>query len=79
MTIELHAGMSHRAMIEAMLHNAGHRGVCATWFLKNYMPTYSQRIGELKRKGLKITTKVCDREGHSHNSRQLIYVLEKED
>lgn len=71
---------THSARIERMLRTAGPRGVCATQFLSVYMPTYSQRIGELKRsKGLNITTHPCDNEFHGHESRQIVYVLEADD
>jgi hypothetical protein len=69
--------MTQADEIEQMLSGAGAYGVCATVFLANYMPTYSQRIGELKRRrGLTITTKRCDHPGHNHNHNQLVYVLE---
>ena len=68
---------THGQQIEIMLRDAGSRGVCATTFLGNYMPTYSQRIGELKRrKGLNITTARCADPNHAHKSRQIRYFLE---
>ena len=64
--------------IECLLRDAGAKGVCATTFLGLYMPTYSQRIGELKRrKGLRIITRPCvlGWPHAQHNSRQRRYYL----
>ena len=72
------AGMSHIDTIERMLRAAGVEGVCATTFLALYMPTYSQRIGELKRrKGLNIITRRCALgwPHTQHNSTQRRYYL----
>ena len=64
--------------IERMLRDAGVKGVCATTFLTLYMPTYSQRIGELRsRRGLRIITRPCvlGWPHNQHNSRQRRYYL----
>ena len=45
------------------------QGVCGVTFLGYYMPTYSQRIGELRRdKGYTITAIECPYGHHTHNS-----------
>lgn len=65
----------HRERIIAMLRS-NPIGVCATSFLAAYMPTYSQRIGELKVKGWVIVTERCTQ--HDHDSKQIQYRLVKE-
>ena len=51
-------------------------GVCGIRFLENYMPTYSQRIGELRRrKGYTITAIECPYGHHTHNSNIGTYQL----
>ena len=70
--------MTQADTIESMLRTAGAKGVCATTFLRAYLPTYSQRIGELKtRKGLNIITRRCvlGWPHEAHNSRQRRYYL----
>ena len=43
-------------------------GVCGITFLQNYMPTYSQRIGELVRvRGHTINPIPCPNPTHTHN------------
>ena len=70
--------MTQSDTIERMLRTAGEKGVCATTFLGAHMPTYSQRIGELKkREGLRIVTRPCvlGWPHAEHNSRQRRYYL----
>ena len=51
-------------------------GVCGIRFLENYMPTYSQRIGELVRvKGYTINPIPCPHDWHKHNSNIASYQL----
>ena len=51
-------------------------GVCGNRFLSNYMPTYSQRIGELRRdKGYTINPIECPYGWHNHNSNLATYQL----
>lgn len=60
--------------IEHMLRTAGPYGVCGATFLENYIPTYSQRIGELKRnKGLTIRSEPC--KVHAHEGSIARYFL----
>ena len=40
--------------------------ICGIRFLNEYMPTYSQRIGELKRKGYDIERVSCPYPYHTH-------------
>ncbi len=40
--------------------------ICGNRFLQEYMPTYSQRIGELKRKGYVIQRVECPHLYHTH-------------
>ena len=40
--------------------------VCGTAFQKAYMPTYAQRIADLKKRGYDIKSEKCDMLGHSH-------------
>lgn len=42
----------------------GETGVCGRTFLLNYMPTYSQRIGELRREGYIIESETCTLHDH---------------
>jgi len=41
--------------------------VCGTSFLKEYMPTYSQRIAGLRKKGYDIKSEKCDNLQHTHS------------
>ena len=51
-------------------------GVCGSMFLRNFMPTYSQRIGELRRnKGYTIIPVPCPYDWHQHNSNIATYQL----
>lgn len=51
-------------------------GVCGTFFLENHIPTYSQRIGELRRhKGYTIITIDCPYSWHTHGSNIATYQL----
>ncbi len=51
-------------------------GVCGITFLQTYMPTYSQRIGELRRnKGYTIIPVPCPYDWHQHNSNIATYQL----
>lgn len=43
-----------RYKILETLKEAGDRGVHSFYFYKNYLPTFSQRIGELVKEGYKI-------------------------
>jgi hypothetical protein len=52
--------------------------VCGTAFLEAYMPTYSQRIGELTRdKGYRIYRVECPHDYHRHQSGIATYALSK--
>lgn len=41
--------------------------VCGTSFQKEYMPTYAQRISDLRKRGYDIVSDKCDMLGHSHS------------
>lgn len=41
--------------------------VCGTTFQKKYMPTYAQRISDLRKRGYDIVSEKCDMLGHSHS------------
>jgi len=41
--------------------------VCGTSFQKEYMPTYAQRISDLRKRGYDIKSEKCDMLGHSHS------------
>jgi hypothetical protein len=61
--------------ILAMLR-AEPEGVCGVTFLQTYMPTYSQRIGELRRdKGYTIIPIECPYSWHTHNGNIGTYQL----
>jgi len=49
--------------------------VCGTTFLGAWLPTYSQRIGELRKKGYGIERIKCPNEFHRHKSQIATYVL----
>ncbi len=49
--------------------------VCGSEFLSVYLPTYSQRIGELKKKGYGIERVKCAKDWHNHQSGIATYVL----
>lgn len=51
-------------------------GVCGTAFLRMYIPTYSQRIGELRRAGHQISRETC--RIHAHEGAIGYYTLEGE-
>ena len=44
-----------------------HSWVCGTSFQKEYMPTYAQRISDLRKRGYDIKSEKCDMLGHSHS------------
>ena len=51
-------------------------GVCGSIFLADFMPTYSQRIGELRRdKGYTIIPVPCPYAFHKHNGNIGTYQL----
>lgn len=50
-----------------MLRDAGGLGVCGSTFLMAYLPTYSQRIGELRRDGWQITSARCKVHPHKRS------------
>lgn len=49
--------------------------VCGSQFLAAYMPTYSQRIGELTKRGYGIERVECKRDYHRHQSNIATYLL----
>lgn len=68
--------MTHKERILNMLNSRYPGGVCATEFLEAFMPTYSQRIGDLKKEGWPVYTRRCGQMFHRHESRQIEYYLD---
>lgn len=55
-----------------------HGPTCGSEFLSVYLPTYSQRIGELiRRKGYRIYRVECHKDYHNHTSGVATYELSK--
>lgn len=57
---------TQRERIEAAMVRTG--WICGSHFLRNYMPTYSQRIGEMVAIGLPIERGICSNPGHKHKA-----------
>ena len=55
---------THPERILAMLRQGP---VCGSEFLEVYIPTYSQRIGALKKKGWRIYRVECPWHHHNHS------------
>jgi hypothetical protein len=51
------------------------KAVCGTFFLDEHIPRYAARVGELRAQGHNIVTRSCEHPWHSHNTRQIEYVL----
>ncbi len=67
--------MTQHDIILAMLRQGP---VCGNQFLRAYLPTYSQRIGELiRRKGYRIYRVKCPYSEHSHQSGIATYELSR--
>jgi hypothetical protein len=66
--------MTQHERIIKMLQTAP---VCGSTFLEAYMPTYSQRIGELRKKGYRIYRVKCPYDEHRHQSGIATYELSK--
>lgn len=62
-------GETDKERIEHVLRIGDGLWVCGSAFLEAYMPTYSQRISEMRRAGLPIETGACRNEHHDHRSR----------
>jgi hypothetical protein len=54
--------------ILSLLAGANGRWICASAFYAIYLPTFSQRIGELVKEGYAITRGRCDNPAHKHRS-----------
>lgn len=65
--------MTQHDTIIKMLQQGG--TVCGSEFLSVYLPTYSQRIGELKKKGYRIYRVECPHDWHNHTSNIATYEL----
>jgi hypothetical protein len=63
---------SHRDHILSMLLDGP---VCGTTMLREYMPRYAARIGELRNDGYNIKTVTCKVGTHEHRTRQVQYEL----
>ncbi len=50
------------------------RPVCGTMFLEIHIPTYSQRISELRAEGYDIQRVPCPYENHTHTKKIATYV-----
>lgn len=62
-----HGPYTQHERILQLLRQAGATGVCGRTFLQAYLPTYSQRIGELKRQGYEITSERCTAHPHGRS------------
>lgn len=69
--------ITQRVLIGRILTMAEGRWVCGSEFYANYMPTYSQRIGELVRGGAPIARAGCTNPEHRHEGNLAQYRLEK--
>ena len=49
--------------------------VCGTSFQKMYIPTYSQRVADLIKKGHRIDRVSCDLDHHRHKGNVFMYRL----
>lgn len=66
--------MTQHERIIKMLHDGP---MCGSTFLAAFMPTYSQRIGELNLKGYRIYRVECPYDEHAHQSGIATYELSK--
>jgi len=58
-------GTQHEKILAVLEYSRG-AWVCGTAFMANYIPTYSQRIGEIIKQGGKIERGLCSNPGHKH-------------
>jgi len=70
---------THKDKIVDALTQVEGRWLCGTTFLRAYLPTYSQRIGELKNDGFNIESRACDNPTHEHRSSVAMYRLVADD
>lgn len=47
--------------------------ICGVEFQKEFIPTYSQRITDLRKRGWNIESDVCDKTSHNHTGRVAMY------
>lgn len=69
--------MKEKTQIEKVLSKLQINGtwICGTEFQKEFIPTYSQRISELRKKGWEIESDICNRTTHSHKGSVAMYRL----
>jgi len=49
---------------------------CGSTFQRMYLPTYAQRISELKKLGYNIMARPCDDKSHTHTGQVAQYTLQ---
>lgn len=57
---------THPENIRRVLQYAPGVWVCGSAFYANFIPTYSQRIGKMRRDGDPIARGICSNPGHRH-------------
>jgi len=50
---------------------------CGSTFQRMYLPTYAQRISDLKKLGYNIIARPCDDKSHTHTGQVAQYTLQK--
>jgi len=58
-------GTQHEKILTVLEYSTG-AWVCGTAFMSNYLPTYSQRIGEMVKAGADIERGFCTDPSHKH-------------
>lgn len=71
-------GTKQKVRIEAILRYSEGVWVCSSAFYGNYLPTFSQRIGEMIRAGAPILSAGCTNPTHKHDGNLAQYQWESE-
>lgn len=71
-------GTKQKVRIEAILRYSEGAWVCGSAFYENYLPTFSQRIGEMIRADAPIATGRCTNPEHEHEGNLAQYRWESE-